>query len=1290
MAAREETLRFKVEASGSPAIKALAQAVDDLGKAGELTKEEFEGVSSELGKLIDEANQARGLKEASERFKVLARSVLELQQRIDASKSKVAGLGKALSEATEPTRKQTQEFERARAELARLESAQERQRAKLRDLKSGFDAAGLSTRNLVAAERELQARISATEAAMAGVVANARNAAAARQQAVQSERALIDALRASAAQQQRAQQATANLQRARDILAARSQSAVAGERAYAQTLGTSAAKIAAIGAAALGINSAVGLARSALSQLIDTAGQFQTLDVQLGAVFKDQADEASEAIRALAQQTPFQLTQIQESFVKLKAFGLDPLDGSFEAIADQAAKLGGQQETLTGITLALGQAWAKQKLQGEEILQLVERGVPVWELLQRATGKNVQELQKLSEAGKLGRAEIKLLIEEIGKSAEGAGQAVAGTLPKQIDRLRAQWQEFLDLVADSGVLDYLQDQLASVSKTVKDMAASGELQEWAQEVSDAIVEAAETIKGTVAFLVEHREAILALGQAYVASKIGSSAASLLGIFAKLGPTITQTTAAMNSAKFSTTGLLGPLGALATAGSFLIGSVVDLTQAVGELDSAHKRLAGSQDEAAGETALLAQRAKELQEQYAQFADVAVASSQQLAAKSREGLQEYIAQLKGAIDYQRGLGKEAIAAGDNIGRIAALAKLEDLRAGLDAARDRLEALHEAAVRAFAKVGEAGAKASATYDELIAKGNSAVEAVAKLFDGLNFADPTSLPKVIEVLDQVSIRGTDAASAIRDELLKSLTDLDAQSLGRFQANVADALAKGSANGKELSALLGQTLQAALAKLGVTAAQSGAQFTRAGSEMVRAFRVVADNGQATAEQIETAFEAALGSVETLAEIDALGAALKEAMSAGRIGAEAAELAMRKLQDRMAAVRAQADPLADSFSALGIRSKAALDAAAAAARTAFDSIVQGARQGKAAQEDVVAAFEAYAQAQRAAVVNSSEAAKVQLERQLQLQAAAAGIAAHFEAAGAAGQAAGDRVAAAFENARSEVEGATDAVRQLASDTDEVADSSDRAATSVQAVGAAYEGALLLSAEQKTALKEINQEIFRMGDLQSLSLDRAKQLLQSLGNLSIAQADALRQRINELQAVADRAQQVADNMAREADALQDQIDQLRGNEADVEERRHERRLEELRAEAEAAGQLNTAEYNRVVQLEKELHELRTNNLREQERQRRAAEAAAARAQDEADRRARDAEPTADERREESQPRDAKRDVNVTFNGKDLGRVDTTNAAELQRLSKALLPHIIDEIKRAARATGAFGR
>ncbi|MDF5999596.1 tape measure protein [Pseudomonas aeruginosa] len=41
--------------------------------------------------------------------------------------------------------------------------------------------------------------------------------------------------------------------------------------------------------------------------------------------------------------------------------------------------------------------WAKQKLQTEEILQLVERGVPAWDMLAKVAGKNAVQLEDLEQ-----------------------------------------------------------------------------------------------------------------------------------------------------------------------------------------------------------------------------------------------------------------------------------------------------------------------------------------------------------------------------------------------------------------------------------------------------------------------------------------------------------------------------------------------------------------------------------------------------------------------------------------------------------------------------------------------------------------------------------------------------------------------------------------------------------------------------------------------------------------------------------------------------------------------------
>ena len=104
--------------------------------------------------------------------------------------------------------------------------------------------------------------------------------------------------------------------------------------------------------------------------------------------------------------------------------------------------LGGSQEKLEGIILAAGQAWAKQKLQGEEILQLVERGVPVWDLLAKVTGKNTFELQKMSEKGQLSRETMKALFDEMGKQAEGQAAKSLDRLSGQVTLISNEWEQF--------------------------------------------------------------------------------------------------------------------------------------------------------------------------------------------------------------------------------------------------------------------------------------------------------------------------------------------------------------------------------------------------------------------------------------------------------------------------------------------------------------------------------------------------------------------------------------------------------------------------------------------------------------------------------------------------------------------------------------------------------------------------------------------------------------------------------------------------------------------------------
>lgn len=199
-------------------------------------------------------------------------------------------------------------------------------------------------------------------------------------------------------------------------------------------------------------------------QVGDVAGEFERIGTALQATTGADYERAAKFVEDYAKQVVFSEEQIAESLLRLRNFGFSQADAetALPALVDQISKLGGTYEDLDGIILAVGQAWAKQKLQGEEILQLVERGVPVWDLLAKVTGKSVAEIQKLSEQGKLGRDVIRGLLVEIGNSASGAAAGQLNTYNGLIAQLTKGWSSLLREIGKSGVFDRLKEQIKAV------------------------------------------------------------------------------------------------------------------------------------------------------------------------------------------------------------------------------------------------------------------------------------------------------------------------------------------------------------------------------------------------------------------------------------------------------------------------------------------------------------------------------------------------------------------------------------------------------------------------------------------------------------------------------------------------------------------------------------------------------------------------------------------------------------------------------------------------------------
>ena len=202
--------------------------------------------------------------------------------------------------------------------------------------------------------------------------------------------------------------------------------------------------------------------------ILDTNRQMEMLRTSLTSVTGsiDAGKDAFKRIQEFAISTPYEIQDLTKAFVSLQNFGIQPTNKVMEAITNQASKLGASTETLNGITLALGQAWAKGKLQGEEILQLVERGVPVYELLAQATGKSTTELQKMSEKGLLTRDVITKLIEKMGELSSGSNARAMETLNGQISNLSDAWHQFEDTLLNDKGEGYIKSFVSSVTREI--------------------------------------------------------------------------------------------------------------------------------------------------------------------------------------------------------------------------------------------------------------------------------------------------------------------------------------------------------------------------------------------------------------------------------------------------------------------------------------------------------------------------------------------------------------------------------------------------------------------------------------------------------------------------------------------------------------------------------------------------------------------------------------------------------------------------------------------------------
>jgi tape measure domain-containing protein len=133
-----------------------------------------------------------------------------------------------------------------------------------------------------------------------------------------------------------------------------------------------------------------------------SAAKFEKLKTTLN-VLTGSAEKGGKAFERLVKfsaKTPFQLDDLVKANNTMMGFGLsaDQAYGSLQKLGDIAAVSGGD---LQRIAIAFGQSAAEGRVMTRDILQFINNGVPMYELLADVTGKTASEVRALASEGKI-------------------------------------------------------------------------------------------------------------------------------------------------------------------------------------------------------------------------------------------------------------------------------------------------------------------------------------------------------------------------------------------------------------------------------------------------------------------------------------------------------------------------------------------------------------------------------------------------------------------------------------------------------------------------------------------------------------------------------------------------------------------------------------------------------------------------------------------------------------------------------------------------------------------------
>ncbi|ELV5048877.1 tape measure protein [Salmonella enterica] len=273
--------------------------------------------------------------------------------------------------------------------------------------------------------------------------------------------------------------------------------------------------------------------------IIDAAAEMQRMRVMLRGLNKEKNDPGKAAaedmqyIVNMAQNAPFAMQALTDSFVKFRSAGLDPTDGSLKALVDSVARFGGDSELLKRAAIAVQQMSGKGVVSMEELRQQLGEAVPnAMKAMADAAGITMGQLTKAVSSGTVeAKQALSLMFVGLRAENENAAKDMMQTYTGALAQLQTSFTLFADRIGQSGYLD-------SLSKGMKELASimnSAEGISFANSLGSGLSTAIDGLRELAQWLAKNQELVINLGKvvaAMVAFKL--MRAGIMGVIGTAG------------------------------------------------------------------------------------------------------------------------------------------------------------------------------------------------------------------------------------------------------------------------------------------------------------------------------------------------------------------------------------------------------------------------------------------------------------------------------------------------------------------------------------------------------------------------------------------------------------------------------------------------------------------------------------------------------------------------------------------------------------------------------------